>query len=257
MGFQTEFDAGLKSADRRTCTRLARMAAYNWNWAVLVSEPYLGWLLKRRRRDGDARSVVVGRSPSSLGFADRPRAHACRTPRYAGWRQAYVDAVPEHPAARADVPVVFRSARACFRPDLGHWLKRDLPLSRVLIQPWCASASTQPHALPNRYVPESDSVPPLAECGGARFGHESDADVSPHTVAARVSHHRSAADESEFLGIVKNTSLALTVGVSVGIWPPPRPPDRKLYVPGLRGVHGRDSVVSVDCDVAAFSDAPT
>ncbi len=98
--------------------------AYNWDWSVLITSPYLGWILS-----GLGWTILVSlagldhRAQARLG--DRHPAHAALA--HGGQSARLCRDFPQRPAAGADLPVLLRAAgSACRRPS-ARWMKRDMP----------------------------------------------------------------------------------------------------------------------------------
>src|SRR5467141_1671036 len=100
------------------------MPAYNWNWSVLVSQPYLGWLL-----DGLATTVMLALSAWMIALALGTLIGVARTlpnPLLRGLATAYVDVFRNIPVL-VQMFLWFFVLPEVLPAEAGHWLKRDLP----------------------------------------------------------------------------------------------------------------------------------
>ena len=153
------------------------MAAYNWNWAVLVSEPYLGWLLK-----GVVATVTLALSSWVIALVLGSLIGLARTLPNAPLRwlaTSYVELFRNIPLL-VQMFLWFFVLPELVPPDFGHWLKRDLPYPEFYSAMVCLGLYTAVARCRAGTFRDQQRAA-AAGRGGARFGHESGADVSPHT----------------------------------------------------------------------------
>ena len=86
------------------------MGSYNWNWPILLKEPYFGWIVT-----GFGKTILIAVLAWAIAFPLGSAIGIARTAdnrvlRFAG--TALRRHLPQHPAAGADVPLVLRRARA-------------------------------------------------------------------------------------------------------------------------------------------------
>ncbi len=181
---------------------------YRWNWGVLVSEPYLGWLIS-----GLVWTLLVAAAAWALALAVGVavgilRTLPSRTARMAG--TAYVEAF-------RNVPLLLQLFLWYFvvpelLPDtIGHWIKRDLPLPEywtavISLGLFTAARVAEQIRAGLEAVGRGQSM--AAAASGLTLLQSYRYVLLP--VAAR---HVLPPLTSEFLNIVKNSSLALTIGL--------------------------------------------
>ncbi len=100
------------------------MHAYNWNWAVLVSEPYVGWLLQ-----GLQVTVMLAVASWTIALVLGALIGLARTLPSAPLRwlaTAYVDVFRNIPVL-VQMFLWFFVLPELVPQEVGRWLKRDLP----------------------------------------------------------------------------------------------------------------------------------
>ncbi|WP_315836851.1 amino acid ABC transporter permease [Bradyrhizobium prioriisuperbiae] len=182
--------------------------SYRWDWSVLVSEPYLGWMIS-----GLAWTLLVAVTAWAIalivGFAIGVlRTLPSRTARIIG--TAYVEAF-------RNVPLLLQLFLWYFVvPELlpetiGHWIKRDLPLPEY----WTAAIGLGLFTAA-RVAEQIRAGIEAVGRGQAMAAAASGLTVLQsyrHVLLPVAARYVLPPLTSEFLNIVKNSSLALTIGL--------------------------------------------
>lgn len=181
---------------------------YNWQWDILVQEPYLGWIL-----NGLLWTIVVSFAAWAIALSVGVLVGVCRTVPSKPVRfiaTAYVELFRNIPLL-VQMFVWYFVIPEVVPDDLGRWLKRDLPYpehvtavvalglytaSRVAEQVR-AGIESVPKGLSRAGLANGMSIPQIYRF--ILFPISFRLIVPPMT--------------SEFLTIFKNSSLALTIGV--------------------------------------------
>jgi glutamate/aspartate transport system permease protein len=184
------------------------MSSYNWNWTVLVSEPYLGWLLY-----GLAMTVLLALSSWVIALGLGSIIGIARTLPNAPLRwlaTAYVELF-------RNVPVLVQMFLWFFvLPELlpegsGRWLKRELPYPEFFSAMICLglyTASRVAEQVRSGITSVPSGLRAAARASGLTLFQTYRYVLLP--IGYRIIVPPLT---SEFLGIFKNTSIALTIGV--------------------------------------------
>ena len=184
------------------------MSAYNWNWGVLFSQPYLGWLIS-----GLGMTVVLALSSWVIALSLGSLIGVGRTLPIAPLRwlaTAYVELF-------RNVPVLVQMFLWFFvLPELvpdraGTWLKRDLPHPDFVSAVACLGLYTASRVA--EQVRSGIRSVPAGLTAAARASGLSVAQTYRHVLLPLGFRIIVPPLTSEFLGIFKNTSIALTIGV--------------------------------------------
>jgi len=184
------------------------MSSYNWNWGVLVSAPYFGWLLM-----GLGVTVVLVLSAWVIALTLGSLIGVARTVPIAPLRwlaTGYVELF-------RNIPVLVQMFLWFFvLPELvpesfGYWLKRDLPHPEFFSAMLCLGLYTASRVA-EQVRSGINSVPPGLSAA-ARASGLSVAQTYRHVLLPIGFRIIVPPLTSEFLGIFKNTSIALTIGV--------------------------------------------
>jgi glutamate/aspartate transport system permease protein len=184
------------------------MSAYNWNWGVLFSQPYVGWLLM-----GLGVTVVLALSAWVIALALGSLIGVARTLPFAPLRwlaTAYVELF-------RNIPVLVQMFLWFFvLPELvpesfGYWLKRDLPHPEFFSAMVCLGLYTASRVA--EQVRSGINSVPQGLSAAARASGLSVAQTYRHVLLPIGFRIIVPPLTSEFLGIFKNTSIALTIGV--------------------------------------------
>jgi glutamate/aspartate transport system permease protein len=206
LEFQAEFHAGLSpDADPHL---MQPTPSYHWNWAVLISEPYLGWL-----RDGVLNTVMIALFAWALALSLGTLIGVARTLPYPFARKlatAYVDVFRNIPVL-VQMFLWFFVLPELLPAEAGHWLKRDLPypefFSAVLCL-GCYAASRIAEQVRSGIGSVPQGLSAAARASGLSLPQTYRYILLP--IGFRIIVPPLI---SEFLGIFKNTSIALTIGV--------------------------------------------
>ena len=184
------------------------MSRYNWNWGVLFADPYLGWLAS-----GLALTVLIAVSAWLIAFVLGSALGILRTLPWKAARAAgtfYVETVRGIPLL-VQMFLWFFVLPEMVPEALGTWLKRELPHAEVVTaivalgfytaarvaEQVRAGIESVPRTLVNSALALGLSLRQLYQYIQLPLAYR--IIVPPMT--------------SEFLGIFKNSSLALTIGV--------------------------------------------
>jgi len=184
------------------------MGAYQWKWAVLVTQPYLGWLLQ-----GLAATLLLALAAWIIALALGSLIGVART---LPWRPVRFVATAYVELFR-NVPLLVQMFLWFFvLPEVvpeaaGRWLKRELPYPEYFSAIACLGMYTASR-VGEQVRAGINSVPPglaaVARASGLSLFQGYRYVQLP--IAYRIIVPTLT---SEFLGVVKNTSIALTIGI--------------------------------------------
>lgn len=184
------------------------MASYNWNWAILVSPPYAGWLL-----NGLAMTVVLALSAWVIALVLGSLIGVARTLPFAPLRwlaTAYVELFRNIPVL-VQMFLWFFVLPELVPEDVGRWLKRDLPHPEFFSAMACLGLYTASRVA--EQVRSGIGSVPAGLSAAARASGLSLAQTYRYVLLPLGYRIIVPPLTSEFLGIFKNTSIALTIGV--------------------------------------------
>jgi glutamate/aspartate transport system permease protein len=181
---------------------------YRWDWSVLVSAPYLGWLL-----DGLGWTLLVAGAAWVLALAVGVTVGVLRTlPSRAAraFGTAYVETFRNVPLL-LQLFVWYFVVPELLPATLGNWVKRDLPLPEfwtavIGLGLFTAARVAEQVRAGIEAVGRGQSM--AAAASGLTVGQSYRYILLP--IAGR---HILPPLTSEFLNVVKNSSLALTIGL--------------------------------------------
>ena len=182
--------------------------SYNWNWGVLFSQPYFGWLI-----GGLGMTVLLALSSWLIALVLGSLIGVARTLPIAPLRwlaTVYVEIF-------RNIPVLVQMFLWFFvLPELlpdraGNWLKRDLPHPEFFSAMVCLGLYTASRVA--EQVRSGIRSVPLGLGAAARASGLSLAQTYRHVLLPLGFRIIVPPMTSEFLGIFKNTSIALTIGV--------------------------------------------
>ena len=181
---------------------------YNWNWGILFSDPYFGWLVS-----GIEWTLIVSAIAWIIAFSLGSIVGVART----------VDSKPVRAVATAYVEL-FRNVPLLVQmflwfyvvpelvPDvLGHWMKRDMPFPEATSAILCLGTYTASRVA-EQVRAGIESIPRGQTQAGLAMGLTK---VQVYRYLLVPVGYRIIVPPmtSEFLTIFKNSSLALTIGV--------------------------------------------
>jgi glutamate/aspartate transport system permease protein len=184
------------------------MAAYNWNWGVLFSQPYLGWLL-----DGLRMTVMLAISAWVIALTLGSLVGVARTLPNATLRRlatAYVELFRNIPVL-VQMFVWFFVVPELVPEAAGKWLKRDLPHPEFFSAMLCLGLYTASRVA--EQVRSGINSVPSGLSAAARASGLSLPQTYRYVLLPLGFRIIVPPLTSEFLGIFKNTSIALTIGV--------------------------------------------
>ena len=184
------------------------MGGYNWNWPILLKEPYFGWIVS-----GFGKTILIAVLAwaiavplgSAIGIA---RTADNRTLRVAG--TAYVDIFRNIPLL-VQMFLWYFVVPELLPADWGRWVKRDMPYPQFLTAVVCLGLYTASRVA-EQVRSGIEAIPRGQRYAGLAMG------LTPSQVYRYVLipvAYRTIIPPltSDFLGVFKNSSLALTIGV--------------------------------------------
>jgi glutamate/aspartate transport system permease protein len=184
------------------------MSAYNWNWTVLVSEPYVGWLFH-----GLVMTVELALLSWVIAFILGTLIGVARTlpsPSLRWLATGYVDLFRNIPVL-VQMFLWFFVLPELLPEEAGRWLKRDLPYPEFFSAIMCLGLYTAAR-IAEQVRSGIASVPPGLGAA-ARASGLSLAQTYRYVLLPLGFRIIVPPLTSELLGIFKNTSIALTIGV--------------------------------------------
>ena len=184
------------------------MPSYNWNWGVLVTQPYLGWLL-----EGLATTIMLALSAWVIALALGAVIGLARTlpsPPLRWLATAYVDLFRNIPVL-VQMFLWFFVLPEVVPQQMGHWLKRDLPYPEFFSAIMCLGLYAASRIA--EQVRSGITSVPMGLSAAARASGLSLPQTYRYILLPLAFRIIVPPLTSEFLGIFKNTSIALTIGV--------------------------------------------
>jgi glutamate/aspartate transport system permease protein len=184
------------------------MAAYNWNWGVLFTQPHLGWLL-----DGLRMTVMLAISAWVIALTLGSLVGIARTlpnPTLRRLATAYVELFRNIPVL-VQMFVWFFVVPELVPEAAGKWLKRDLPHPEFFSAMLCLGLYTASRVA--EQVRSGINSVPSGLSAAARASGLSLPQTYRYVLLPLGFRIIVPPLTSEFLGIFKNTSIALTIGV--------------------------------------------
>lgn len=184
------------------------MVAYNWNWGVLFTQPHLGWLL-----DGLRMTVMLAISAWVIALTLGSLVGIARTlpnPTLRRLATAYVELFRNIPVL-VQMFVWFFVVPELVPEAAGKWLKRDLPHPEFFSAMLCLGLYTASRVA--EQVRSGINSVPSGLSAAARASGLSLPQTYRYILLPLGFRIIVPPLTSEFLGIFKNTSIALTIGV--------------------------------------------
>jgi glutamate/aspartate transport system permease protein len=184
------------------------MSSYHWNWGVLFSQPYMGWLLEGLRM-----TVMLALSSWVIALTLGSLIGIARTLPIAPLRwfaTAYVEFFRNIPVL-VQMFVWFFVVPELVPEAVGKWLKRDLPHPEFFSAMVCLGLYTASRVA--EQVRSGINSVPSGLSAAARASGLSLPQTYRHILLPLGFRIIVPPLTSEFLGIFKNTSIALTIGV--------------------------------------------
>jgi len=184
------------------------MGSYNWNWPILLKDPYFTWIVT-----GFGKTILIAVLAwviafplgSAIGIA---RTADNRVLRYAG--TAYVDVFRNIPLL-VQMFLWYFVVPELLPADWGRWVKREMPYPQFTTAVVCLGLYTASRVA-EQVRSGIDAIPRGQRNAGLAMG------LKPSQVYRYVLipvAYRTIIPPltSDFLGVFKNSSLALTIGV--------------------------------------------
>jgi glutamate/aspartate transport system permease protein len=182
---------------------------YNWNWAILSQEPYVGWLLS-----GLGWTLLVSALGWLIAFSLGSLIGVIRTLPSKPLRMfgtAYVELFRNVPLL-VQMFIWFYVLPELVGEDLGRWMKRDMPFPEVTSAILCLGTYTASRVA-EQVRAGIESIPRGQVMAGYAMGLTTK-QVYRYLLIPVGYRIIVPPMTSEFLTIFKNSSLALTIGVA-------------------------------------------
>jgi glutamate/aspartate transport system permease protein len=184
------------------------MGSYNWNWPILLKEPYFTWIVT-----GFGNTILIAVLAWAIAFPLGSAIGVARTAdnralRYAG--TAYVDIFRNIPLL-VQMFLWYFVVPELLPADWGRWVKREMPYPQFTTAVVCLGLYTASRVA-EQVRSGIEAIPRDQRNAGLAMG------LKPSQVYRYVLipvAYRTIIPPltSDFLGVFKNSSLALTIGV--------------------------------------------
>jgi glutamate/aspartate transport system permease protein len=184
------------------------MGSYNWNWPILLKEPYFTWIVT-----GFGKTILIAVLAWAIAFPLGSAIGIARTAdnralRYAG--TAYVDVFRNIPLL-VQMFLWYFVVPELLPADWGRWVKREMPYPQFTTAVVCLGLYTASRVA-EQLRSGIEAIPRGQRNAGLAMG------LKPSQVYRYVLipvAYRTIIPPltSDFLGVFKNSSLALTIGV--------------------------------------------
>jgi glutamate/aspartate transport system permease protein len=184
------------------------MGSYSWNWPILLKEPYFGWIVS-----GFGKTIVIAVLAWAIAFPLGSAVGIARTAESRALRLAgtvYVDTF-------RNIPLLVQMFLWYFVvPDLlpadwGRWVKRDMPYPQFITAVVCLGLYTASRVA--EQVRSGIEAIPRGQREAALAMGLTPAQVYRYVLVPVAYRTIIPPLTSDFLGVFKNSSLALTIGV--------------------------------------------
>jgi glutamate/aspartate transport system permease protein len=182
---------------------------YNWNWAILIAEPYFGWLVS-----GIGWTLLVSVLGWTIAFSLGSLVGVIRTLPSKPLRlfgMAYVELFRNVPLL-VQMFIWFYVLPELVGEDLGRWMKRDMPFPEATSAVLCLGTYTASRVA-EQVRAGIESIPRGQSMAGYAMGLTTK-QVYRYLLIPVGYRIIVPPLTSEFLTIFKNSSLALTIGVA-------------------------------------------
>jgi glutamate/aspartate transport system permease protein len=184
------------------------MGSYNWNWPILLKEPYFGWIIS-----GFGNTILIAVLAWMIAFPLGSLIGIGRTVENRWLRLAattYVEIFRNIPLL-VQMFVWYFVVPELLPADWGKWVKRDMPHPQFITAVMCLGLYTASRVA-EQVRSGLEAIPRGQRNAGLAMG------LTPFQVYAYVLvpvAFRTIIPPltSDFLGVFKNSSLALTIGV--------------------------------------------
>ncbi|MSP88479.1 MAG: amino acid ABC transporter permease [Alphaproteobacteria bacterium] len=184
------------------------MGAYNWNWPILLKEPYFGWIVS-----GFGNTCLIAVIAWAIAFPLGSAVGLARTTELPWLRligTAYVELFRNIPLL-AQMFVWYYVVPELLPNDWSQWVKRDMPYPQFYTAVLCLGLYTASRVA-EQVRSGIEAIPRGQRHAGLAMG------LTPGQVYRYILlpvGYRTIIPPltSDFLGVFKNSSLALTIGV--------------------------------------------
>ena len=184
------------------------MGSYNWNWPILLKEPYFGWIAS-----GFGKTILIAVFAWAIAFPLGSAIGIARTADSRALRLAgtvYVDIFRNIPLL-VQMFLWYFVVPELLPADWGRWVKRDMPYPQFITAVACLGLYTASR-VGEQVRSGIEAIPRGQRDAGLAMG------LTPTQVYRYVLipvAYRTIIPPltSDFLGVFKNSSLALTIGV--------------------------------------------
>lgn len=184
------------------------MGSYNWNWPILLKEPYFGWIVS-----GFAKTILIAILAWAIAFPLGSAIGIARTGSNRFLRlvgTAYVDVFRNIPLL-VQMFLWYFVVPELLPADLGRWVKRDMPNPQFTTAVVCLGLYTASRVA-EQVRSGIEAIPRGQKNAGLAMGL-SEAQVYRYVLIPVAYRTIIPSLTSDFLGVFKNSSLALTIGV--------------------------------------------
>ena len=184
------------------------MGSYNWNWPILWKEPYFGWIVS-----GFGKTILIAVFAWAIAFPLGSAIGIARTAdsrvlRVAG--TVYVDIFRNIPLL-VQMFLWYFVVPELLPADWGRWVKRDMPYPQFLTAVTCLGLYTASRVA--EQVRSGIEAIPLGQRNAGLAMGLTQLQVYRYVLIPVAYRTIIPPLTSDFLGVFKNSSLALTIGV--------------------------------------------
>jgi glutamate/aspartate transport system permease protein len=184
------------------------MGSYNWNWPILLKEPYFGWIIS-----GFGNTILIAVLAWMIAFPLGSAIGILRTVDNRLLRLAattYVEIFRNIPLL-VQMFVWYFVVPELLPADWGKWVKRDMPHPQFITAVMCLGLYTASRVA-EQMRSGLEAIPRGQRNAGLAIGLRP-FQVYAHVLVPVAFRTIIPPLTSEFLGVFKNSSLALTIGV--------------------------------------------
>ena len=184
------------------------MGAYNWNWPILLKEPYFGWIVS-----GFGKTILIAVLAWSIAFPLGSAVGILRTVESRAVRfvaTSYVELFRNIPLL-VQMFLWYFVVPELLPADWGRWVKRDMPQPQFITAVVCLGLYTAARVAEQERS-GLEAIPRGQRNAGLAMGL-TPAQVYRYVLIPVAYRTIIPSLTSDFLGVFKNSSLALTIGV--------------------------------------------